>query len=556
MPMTASPVANLGARSRDRSTTSSRRNFCPLAGLMPGASTQWTRQTAALLRGRLRAVALIVVVAVSMFLARRLFFASEAPIPWPLQLGSLAIAGGIFALLASSRPVALPKLRIIEGVMFLGFPVMFLQIDFLLISRAITDGGPDVGISQWNLSVMHFVLWIVAYALFVPNTWQRALPVILPLALVPVSEGAWFVSRYPELLQAAALSPELGLQQGSVSLLMLAISVLIAAYGIHTINEYRVAAAEAGQMGQYHLRHLIGRGGMGEVWLGEHRLLARPAAIKLIRSEVLAKHGGYDGVQQQDLVVKRFEREAQATASLTSPHTIDLYDFGISEDGTFHYVMEYLDGYNLRRLVETHGPMQPERAVYLLLQVCASLADAHANGLIHRDIKPANLFTCQMGLSHDFVKVLDFGLVKQIGNGSQATQLTVQGETSGTPAFMSPEVALGEHEVDERTDIYSLGCVAYWLITGQKVFEHDSPMATVVDHVKTTPEPPSTRTELTIPDELDAIILRCLEKEPGKRFQSAVDLADELRTVPLTGVWDERSATDWWRLHPPNIDAE
>ena len=252
-------------------------------------------------------------------------------------------------------------------------------------------------------------------------------------------------------------------------------------------------------------------------------------------------------------LVRRFEREAQATASLRSPHRVELYDFGVTNDGVFYYVMEYLDGLDLDTLVKTHGPIPPDRASYLLRQVCRSLGDAHRNGLIHRDVKPGNIYVCRMGLDYDFIKVLDFGLVKREKAGNELTRdLTLEGVTTGTPAYMAPEMVLGKEQVDARTDLYALGAVAYWLLTGQLVFEQDTAMAKVVDHVKAEPLPPSQRTELEIPEELDRIVLKCLEKDPDKRFQSAMELEAELAAYSGPNGWNAKSAEKWWQFHRPS----
>ena len=210
--------------------------------------------------------------------------------------------------------------------------------------------------------------------------------------------------------------------------------------------------------------------------------------------------------------------------------------------------MEYLHGLDFDMLVDEHGPVPVQRAVHLLTQACESLADAHEHGLIHRDIKPANIFATQMGITHDFVKVLDFGLVKETERDEAATILTQQGMTSGTPAFMPPEIALADPDVDGRADIYALGAVGYWLATGQYVFESDSPVQMVVDHVKTDPPAPSARTELPIPKQFDDVILRTLAKDPAARFQSMLELADALSEIPLSQAWSNRDAEDWWRL--------
>ena len=309
---------------------------------------------------------------------------------------------------------------------------------------------------------------------------------------------------------------------------------------------------EAQELGSYQLVERLGTGGMGEVWRAEHRLLARDAAIKLMKPEVL---GARDDDEAQ-LMLKRFEREAQATAALSSPHTIQVFDFGITQDGTFYYVMELLAGRDLESLVREFGPLPPHRVVYLLRQVCHSLADAHARGLVHRDIKPANIYVCRMGLEYDFVKVLDFGLVKiQAGSGRRETQTlaTAENSTPGTPAYMAPEVILGESDVDRRADVYSLGCVAYFLLTGELVFEADSSMKMLMQHIHAQPVPPSQRTELPVPHELDEIILACLQKDPKLRPQEAGELYQMACQVRTREAWSSDEAKHWWRAHLPHL---
>jgi serine/threonine-protein kinase len=306
--------------------------------------------------------------------------------------------------------------------------------------------------------------------------------------------------------------------------------------------------SEARRLGSYELVEPLGHGGMGEVWRAKHRMLRRPAAIKLIRPEKLGESDNGDATN----LLRRFEREAQATAGLHSHHTIELYDFGITAEGTFFYVMELLDGFDLETLVEEYGPLPAERCVHLLLQVCDSLQDAHLSGLIHRDIKPANIYLCRYGHRDDMIKVLDFGLVKATGDFlAGGTRLTGAGQTTGTPAYMSPELALGEEVIDARADIYALGCVAYWLLTGQLVFDATSPMKLVLQHVQDEPVPPSERTELSIPEALDEVILHCLRKSPDERPQSAAEVARALERVPLPSAWDAERATRWWQTHAP-----
>jgi serine/threonine-protein kinase len=278
---------------------------------------------------------------------------------------------------------------------------------------------------------------------------------------------------------------------------------------------------------------------MGEVYRATHRMLARPAAIKLIRPEMLGPAEG----QATQLTLKRFRREAEAAANLRSPHTVEIYDFGVTEDETLYFVMELLEGMDLESLVRKHGPVPAGRAIHILGQVCDSLAEAHAAGLVHRDIKPANIFVGRMGLQHDFVKVLDFGLVKPVERAHAPSLATAEGMTPGTPAYMAPEVALGE-TVDGRADVYALGCVAFYLLTGELVFQAESALQMIARHLQATPVPPSRRTSQPIPPALDQLVLTCLAKSPVER-PDATECARALSQI-AEARWGEEQALDWW----------
>jgi serine/threonine-protein kinase len=320
----------------------------------------------------------------------------------------------------------------------------------------------------------------------------------------------------------------------------------VAARVVHSLG---VEVRRAHDLGSYRLEVLLGRGGMGEVWRASHRMLARPAAIKLIRRDTLARDPA-----MASTAVDRFEREAQVIASLQSPHTVALYDFGVTDDGSLFYVMELLEGVNLERLVKKFGPLPPERVVYLLRQACASLAEAHHRGLVHRDIKPANLYLCQRGMEHDVVKVLDFGIVKKVVSDDEpaARELTRAHEVAGTPDFMAPEIAMGAGNVDGRADLYALGCVAFWLLTGRPVFEETTPMAAIIAHVQRQPIPPSTATEFEVPAALDQIILDLLAKDPGARPANADVLSARLAAISFARPWTEQSALRWWDAYRPS----
>ena len=383
--------------------------------------------------------------------------------------------------------------------------------------------------------------WIMFFTIVSPNLPRRALyaaigagsavPVTL---LLTIKYGGTSINLTSVLLINDLLVPYL----------MIAAAAWVGARVVYKLGK---AVTEAREMGSYRLTERLGGGGMGEVWRAKHWLLARPAAIKLIRPDKLR---GDDRESQLTLRL-RFEREAQATALMRSPHTIEVYDFGVTADGVFYYVMELLDGFDLETLVGRFGPVPPERAVYLLRQMCDSLMEAHEHDLIHRDIKPANVYVCRQGRPVDFVKVLDFGLVKPRQEpGSDGVQLTAEHEAGGTPAYMAPEQVCGE-AVDGRTDIYAVGCVAYWLVTGQFVFRSRSPVEMMAHHLQTSPIPPSQCSELAMPSALDEVILSCLEKDPSRRPQNADQLDASLAACETDALWTPDRAREWWSLHQP-----
>jgi eukaryotic-like serine/threonine-protein kinase len=332
------------------------------------------------------------------------------------------------------------------------------------------------------------------------------------------------------------------------------VCALLAVVPSHILTQLGRHLQRARELGSYRLEELIGRGGMGEVWRASHRMLARPAAVKLIKPELL---GATD--QAAAAVIQRFRREAEAASFLESPHTIRLYDFGETRAGTFYFAMELLDGLDLESLVRRHGPLPPDRVVHIVRQACHSLAEAHERGLVHRDVKPANIYLCRLGRDHDFVKVLDFGLVKYDQEHSVMDTIKTSTElTTGTPAYMAPEMANGE-AVDRRADLYALGCVAYWLLTGQLVFEADNALRMLIQHIQATPVPPGQRAGIALPERLERLIMRCLEKDPAARPPSADAILAELDVVNLHPTWDQARARAWWdanrRPAPPAAGA-
>jgi serine/threonine-protein kinase len=322
----------------------------------------------------------------------------------------------------------------------------------------------------------------------------------------------------------------------------------IAVLGSRVVHELGRELSEARQLGSYRLVSRLGAGGMGEVWRAEHRMLSRPAAIKLVRPDALE-----GTATETELTFKRFEREAQATASLRSPYTVDLYDFGRTDDGALYYVMELLEGLDLHRMLGRFGPMPPERVAFIVWRVAHSLKEAHLSGLVHRDIKPANIFVCRYGADLDHVKVLDFGLasLKPVpGKGGDA-RLTKADSMLGTPGYMAPEMLEDGTAVDARTDLYSLGCVAYWMLAGTTVFPEDSMVGSMIAHTFNQPPPLGEVAGVEVPPALEELVMWCLEKHPSNRPQSAEELAERLRGLGLAETWTPSRAREWWDEHLP-----
>jgi serine/threonine-protein kinase len=412
--------------------------------------------------------------------------------------------------------------------------------------QGVTSGIQYVGMGDTAGDIAGFGLswvsvWVLLFTVVVPSPPRRALlAAVLSVSAVPISFAFYLATGASTVvLDAPAF----------FFALMFPYVIVVGMAGVAATVVYQLGteARKAQELGSYRLVERLGEGGMGEVWRAEHRLLARPAAVKLIRADALG-HGGPD---RRRVNLQRFEREAQATASMRCPHTVELYDFGVADDGTFYYVMELLNGLDLDVMVKKHGPLPAERVLHLLHQICHSLAEAHDVGLIHRDVKPANIYACRFGREVDWVKVLDFGMVKHQGEtGDADPKLTADNVVGGTPAYMAPEQALGE-AVDGRADLYALGCVAYWLLTGHQAFQGRTPMETMMKHVHGSAERPSTRTELPIPAALEDTIMALLAKNPAARPQTADDLAAQLHAIDVDPPWTQERAVQWWDLHYP-----
>jgi eukaryotic-like serine/threonine-protein kinase len=396
-------------------------------------------------------------------------------------------------------------------------------------------------------AVVSVAMTVLARSIMVPSKAGRTLR-LTTLAVAPVMVVMWLSLGAFEIARTAMPGPSAVTMTAVFQTLLVIAVIWMATITSRTLYDLRRSVREANELGQYALEEKLGAGGMGEVWRARHRLLVRSAAVKLIRPELLASSR-----TDPALVLRRFEREALATAALRSPHTVQLYDFGEAEDGTLFYVMELLLGIDLESLVSRFGAIPGERAIHILKQVCHSLEEAHQNGLTHRDIKPANIFISGTGTELDFVKVLDFGLVQlrsvRAGDGGNLT--TEAAVVACTPAYAAPEIARGEASYDHRVDIYAVGCVAYWLVTGHRVFEANTLMQMLFDHASTPAPRPQTRTERPIPRDLEQLIMDCLEKDPARRPASAYQLARRLSACHVPEQWTRERAEHWWQTHVP-----
>ncbi|MCB9654619.1 MAG: serine/threonine protein kinase [Deltaproteobacteria bacterium] len=421
---------------------------------------------------------------------------------------------------------------------------------------SLEGGTPGTEASSMVDGLTWTCVFMVLFPPFVPGSPRKhlclALALALPLLLLPLAWSAVSGIDYFRIL-----SPE--------TFACVPLSVILSVFAsraIHRIEEaLRTERRRSRELGSYVLVQELGRGGMGQVWLARHRMLARPAALKIIKADRLDV-----APERAASALRRFEREARATARLRSMHTVEIYDFGQTDAGDFYYVMELLDGMDLEALVARDGPQAAWRVVRILRQVCLSLSEAHRQGLIHRDVKPANIFLCRQGTELDVIKVLDFGLVTEVVRADRddredrgdASTLIRDNEIVGTPAFMAPEMVVAPDEVDHRADLYALGCVAYFLLTGRHVFEEKTVVGLLSSHVhKALPSPLFDATRMTVvPKALEGLVTTMLAKRPDDRPQSADAVLSVLEHIDVGGVWDDEEMQRWWRdVAPPAVLA-
>lgn len=434
------------------------------------------------------------------------------------------------------RPgLSLRALRVWELAHFVIIVAFYGLLRYEMLARtAWTAPDPRMTVGFYGVaSLFAFTTVILAYGVLVPNTRGRSLAGVATIGAVPFLSIAAAAVANPAL-RSEHLVP-LVVQAAANLSFPAAIAVFAASRAVALQRRAFEAERRAERVGQYALKRKLGEGGMGEVWLAEHALLKRPCAVKLVRAELAASPA----------MAARFAREVQAVTGLTHVNTVRVYDYGRSEDGVFYCVMEYLDGPTLEELVRRVGPLPPGRVVYLLRQVCGALAEAHAAGLVHRDLKPGNIMVAALGGQRDVAKLLDFGLVQDLSVDAEA-RLTRTGTVLGTPAYMSPEQAAGESSLDARGDVYGLGAVAFFALTGRPPFQGKSLGQILAAH-RSEPPPPLSDLRPDAPDDLAAVVARCLAKDPGDRFQSVVELDRALTRCECAADWSAEQATQWWQ---------
>jgi serine/threonine-protein kinase len=501
-------------------------------GLVRGGAESLASQLDSLRRARLGASAAFLTVFFGVLTLWNLFTRESAL--WfaapPMSLRFLLAL--VVAVLCFSRVRLTPlAVKAIELGLFGGLTVLLCLTQYFLNLELIARGHLLGAVSYTKNGIIQLSVLMVLYGMLIPNTAKSAATVVLSMALALATTFAILVGHeatgpiYDQLNRAEPLADDL--------VYILAVASL-SIYGAHILNGLRTELHGARKFGQYQLGEKIGTGGMGEVFLAEHQLLKRPCALKLIRRTS----------NSDPVALARFEREVRSAARLSHPNTVGIYDYGHTDDGTFYYVMEYLPGLSLEELVGRFGPLPAGRLIHLLRQVCAGLAEAHGLGLVHRDLKPANVFVALRGGEYDVSKVLDFGLVK-LAHDPDAPHLTGEQTVSGTPFYMSPEQAKGAPDLDHRTDIYSLGAVAYYALSGQPPFTGDSAMSVMIAHAR-DPVVPLSQLRADVPADLNEVVLKCLSKNPADRFQDVKSLSAALARCAAHADWDDTSAEAWW----------
>jgi serine/threonine-protein kinase len=517
-----------------------------------GAVSSRESEIRALLQRRLKAIAPVGVFAWSSLLAASLAGAADlgraqiGGVTQALLAANALYLAGVAVMMQRKLPWGFSVLRTLEIGQYALLCSLIAAMRIVAMHRRLTSDFPTVGTYPalnvvMAMTAFGFLIGITMAGVVFPNTRRRAAAIVLSITAIPLTIDATLAVAHPERLSQIG-----GGAIFSGMILLYAVTLaLFASAKIEALQREASAARrearEARALGPYVLKRRLGSGGMGEVYEAEHRLLKRPCAVKLIRPERAG----------DSQMLARFDREVQATARLKHPNTVDVFDYGRTDDGVFYYVMEYLEGLSLEQLVDRHGPLPSSRAVHVLIQACGALREAHEAGLVHRDIKPSNLFLCRYGGMFDMVKLLDFGLVQNTLAAGDS-RLTLADGFVGTPGYMSPEQAEGASP-DARSDLYSLGATAFFLLTGQPPFEGETMLDVLFAHRHQSP-PALADFGVEAPPELESIIRRCLAKSPQDRFPDAASLAQALRET--TEAWSDEQAREWWdaeALHPAPV---
>ena len=457
---------------------------------------------------------------------------------YSLRVGLLALrclnAMVVAGLLAGAASLSRRQLRMLEYLLFLGLTLLVMAAQYFVgldLMRRGSEFSP-VTVAFIKDGVLQLMVLMIIYGTLIPNRPTTAAWTIAAMFVGPIV-AVWLARLHPDV--APAVAQLSAAERWGSNILFLAIGAGLAMYSSFLVNGLRVELHEARKFGQYHLIRKLGEGGMGEVFLAEHALLKRPCALKQIKGSA----------NSEPLALARFEREVQSSARLAHPNSIEIFDYGRTVDGTFYYVMEYLRGMNLADLLRECGPLPPGRVVYLFRQVCAALAEAHGLGMVHRDLKPANVFVAVRGGESDVAKVLDFGLVKLTGDPG-AANLTTDMMVSGTPLFMAPEQAAGELTLDARADLYALGAVMYYALTGRPPFEGNNAFAVMMAHARDPLTPPRA-VRPDVPADLEEVVLCCLFKRPEDRYPNSKALGEALAACACAGEWGPHEAEAWWK---------
>ncbi|MDO4558104.1 MAG: serine/threonine-protein kinase [Planctomycetia bacterium] len=551
----------------------------PMVRLVESVGSRFTEQrfsdeTTQLLHGRLTAVVLATTLIFGIPFLWDLVVGVPGPLP-VLRGINLTISVPLLVALIRWRRLPVPVLRTIEyGV----YAITSFQMILLLwagMSARLADGAPEAAAVYAHVVLASWAILLMTFAVLLPNTWKRAFTLLLIMSLFPYL-ATWWMTRYavpgdavPEHIRHMRYFFE----RGVGTLLPVSLfAVLAGTYCAHVLYSVRRQMFRSQQLGQYRLTRKIGSGGMGEVWEAEHQLLRRPCAVKLIRAEKVGS----------PVTLARFEREARETSRLTHFNTVEIYDCGRAQDGTFYCVMELLRGLSIEELVRRHGTLSAGRTIWFLRQVCGALREAHGKGLIHRDIKPANIFAAERGGVHDVAKLLDFGLVRRIhgtvdpwgtgagtgtgvGTGTKIERSGISGELKttatesrstetlsspgkfcGTPFYMCPEQVENYANLDARSDIYSLGATSYYMLTGRPPFTGESVRETMRQHLRCE-VPPLRLRNPDVPEDLERVVLKCLAKRPVDRFENVDDLSRALDSCADAKSWSDAHAEFWWR---------